>query len=394
MASIKKRARWEIAIWLVVCLSIIFLSVKGYANHRYQLSMLPILLAVILGFRWNNLQYINKFVKWSVYVFCWIILLFGFYLSKNQYTSYLNAYIFNEEFTHPRKMVEYLKHNTDLKNDEVILEFGQPFLYYYTDKRGLYYQKIIPIFTKFKKKKEKTFYIIKDKYKVKYILTDTLMEKILHGTSIGNFLEYFASVNCNLVYEDNGKRLYKIEDSFYDTSIEAFTGRVPNLNIDESSWAKIDAQSSNEISSNRNLPIIIQGIRGKFLFEKVNYNNRFVLRVRSISADDGVKPELQFGFRGVEELKIQEGDLVSLLSETRVIGHEKKAAHIFIQDKTEKWTRKREYIKNKKWRQHLVVYKMRNGFKKMGIGFYWEPASNEDVLEIASTKIYLKRKEF
>ena len=97
--------------------------------------------------------------------------------------------------------------------------------------------------------------------------------------------------------------------------------------------------------------------------------------------------------RGVEEIIISEGDLVSLLSEARVISDSKNSAHIFIQDKTNNWIRKKDQIKNRKWSKQLVNYRMRNGFKKMDIGFYWEPAQDKDILELMSAKIYLKPKE-
>jgi hypothetical protein len=218
------------------------------------------------------------------------------------------------------------------------------------------------------------------------------MEEFLDRKYSGYFLKDIG-IYSSLVCEDNGRKLYELDETFYDTSIEAFQKRKPSLEISESTWRQIDTISSNALKLNVNLPITVQGVRGRFDFTSTSANNRNIMRVKLIKSKEGVEPVIQFGFSKVQGLSIEDGDLVSLIAETRIVSDKKRTASIFIQDKTDKWSRKKIYLKAGQWQENLVVYKIRNGVKRMSLGIYWEPVSDEEYLEIASARIYVKKRE-
>ncbi|MFC1816926.1 hypothetical protein ACFL0M_13560, partial [Thermodesulfobacteriota bacterium] len=53
LINITKKERWKIALWSVVIGLSIFLSIKGYLNYRYQLTLFPMLLSLILLYGWE-----------------------------------------------------------------------------------------------------------------------------------------------------------------------------------------------------------------------------------------------------------------------------------------------------------------------------------------------------
>jgi hypothetical protein len=207
-----KREKWEIAVWSVITLSIFILCIKGYMNYRYQLTMLPILVTVNLLFGWHILREKGKLLKGIVYILCWMIIIAGF--EKGDVKTFIKLYVLRDNWPHPTEMVNYLRNHVKSGKNDVILEVNQPFLYYYTDKKGLSYRKLSSSIYLFKKGKEKTFKLIKYKYQIRYILSDTVMEKTLRGSYRGVFLDYITKFNCDLVLEDNGKKLYKLRETF------------------------------------------------------------------------------------------------------------------------------------------------------------------------------------
>jgi hypothetical protein len=206
-----KRKKWNLAVWSVVTLSIIFLCIKGYLNYRYQLTMLPILVTVNFLYGWHILREKGKLMKGIIYILCWLLIIAGF--EKGDIKTFVKLYVLRDDWSHPTEMVNYLKNHVNLGKNDVILEVNQPFLYYYTDKKGLSYRKLSSSIYLFNEGKEKTFKIIKFKYQIRYILSDTVMEKTLSGSYRGDFFDYITKFNCDLVFEDNGKKLYKLKET-------------------------------------------------------------------------------------------------------------------------------------------------------------------------------------
>jgi hypothetical protein len=117
------------------------------------------------------------------------------------------------------------------------------------------------------------------------------------------------------------------------------------------------------------------------------------MRVKAIGFKKQRKHEIQFGFREMNKLSIQADDIVSFIVEARIRGENNRTGSIFIQDKTDRWIRKKTYLKGEQWEKNIVVHKIRNGFKRFNIGIIWEPVSDKEWLEIASARLYVKRRE-
>ena len=95
------------------------------------------------------------------------------------YFGYLKSWVFADKFGFPHEIVKYVKSTTNLGDDDVILECNQPILYYYTDRKGLSYgDKKMKSVYRHSRSKEKAFWVLKDRLKVKYILTTKKTQKI------------------------------------------------------------------------------------------------------------------------------------------------------------------------------------------------------------------------
>lgn len=173
--TIKKRERWEIAVYLALCISFIFISFFGFHWSRYQLTIVPILITTIFLFGWQVLRKKNRKVVFGIILICSGLLLGNCYSLRDTYVYYWNNSIGSglpgEGF--PYKLIEYINNYVD--NDSEIVERDQPILYYYASE----------------KKK------LRGPGKSKYIL--------IRGGSD-------SVAGYDLEYEDQGYELYKKED--------------------------------------------------------------------------------------------------------------------------------------------------------------------------------------
>lgn len=141
LVTIGKRKRWEIALALALILSCIFISIQGYMNFRYQLTLFPALITIIFLFGWKVLGEQDRKVVITVLSIgsCLLfvgsyLLLMNFFSLRNDYAHYLKGSIVDrltvDRF--PYKLFEYIDNN--VADDSVILERNVLILYYYTSK--------------------------------------------------------------------------------------------------------------------------------------------------------------------------------------------------------------------------------------------------------------------
>lgn len=390
LANITKKERWEIALWTVVTVSCVFLCIKGYANYRYQFTLFPMILSLILLFGWGVVKK-SVIIKRIVFIFCATITFMTFYALRNDHIGHLQAFIFNKKFTYPNKMINYINNNVDLGDDGVIFESNQPILYYYTNKKGLSYRdkKLGALYSMHR---EKGFRFLKNKLNVKYILTDTRMEFLSQGSAVGNFLQNITTIDSDLVIEDNGYKIYKLKESPYNLSLDAFKARKAIFETNFSDWHGKDTYSFDELV-NADVPIRIQGYRGDVRFQRISIDDGNALRVKLHHAWPNVKSEIQFGFVDEDKLCIEEGDLVSVIARLRLNKTKKKSAQLFIQDKTKKWVREKVNLKGGSWQDCLITKRIRRGVTAFNIGIYWEPGSKDEWLDVKSIRIYVRGKE-
>ena len=135
MLTIKKRERWEIAICLVLFMACLFICLKGFRNYRYQLTLFPVLIAIVFLFGWQIIKNNNRIIMINCIIICTCLVSINCYSLRDQYRYYWNVGTGNgksgERF--PNRLIEYI--NQNVANDSTILERNQPILYYYASKK-------------------------------------------------------------------------------------------------------------------------------------------------------------------------------------------------------------------------------------------------------------------
>jgi len=390
----KRRKKWKLALWLVMFFYCIVICTKGFPNYRYQFTLFPIFITINLIYLLSA-DFKKKLSPIFFVPILTALIAAQIYLYWDDHIAKLKSYLITNDFNYPAKLINVIENDISINNETVILECNQPLLYYYTKKKGLHYldydlkkyiyrnKKIKPI--------EKRVDFLKTNFNIKYILTDSKMQHLLKGTRVGNFLDHLIPIQSDLVIEEYGYKLYKIRNETYNLSLNAFEKRIPIRTINISSWNELSPFSSERILDQRNdLPVKIQGIRGEFYFYPDKHSG---LQIRFRNTIQNTKPTLQFGFVNETELEIKDDDLVSVIARVRTNSQASGTVYLFIQDKTKKWIREKTAIHGTGWRDYLVVHKMRRGYSHMNIGFYWEPETINEWLEVSSFKIYNRNME-
>ncbi|REJ82332.1 MAG: hypothetical protein DWQ44_07815 [Bacteroidetes bacterium] len=156
--SVMKFKKWELAA-LISWLFIFFLVMsKGYFNMRYQITLLPLTLTMLLYISWKLFDFYKFGNERFLYFFFLVILLIyndvKFFTSGTSKTDEALAHVSGEiksgttEHTKnytlwmnpkPVQMIQYLKNiDPQLPNSGVIVN-NLPSYYYYTGKKGVYY---------------------------------------------------------------------------------------------------------------------------------------------------------------------------------------------------------------------------------------------------------------
>lgn len=358
LITIKKRKRWEIALCLALFLACIFLCYKGYRNYRYQLTLFPVLITIIFLFGWQVLRKKNRKVIGVIILICSCMLLGNCYSLRDSYKYYWKSAIghgkHGERF--PYKLIEYI--NENVSDDSVMVERNQPILHYYTSK----------------KKK------LRGQGKSKYIL--------IRGGSVAGY---------DLVCEEQGYKLYKKKEAGVpnNLTIKYFNKKKPDFETDFSNWTGKDEVSMNDISKTV-APMVMLGNRGNFVFKRIFSDSGNIVRVILSQPEFNKKSVILFGYRYQTNgfrLKVNDGDIVSVIASVRLSKQAGRAPELFVQDKTDYWVREKVYYKDASWRDVLVSKRIREGFTNICIGISWEPEFADEWLEIKSIRVHVSAKD-
>ena len=359
LITIRKRERWEIALGLVLSISFIFICIKGYANYRYQLTLHPILLTIIFLFGWQVLKKQRKIILSCVIVICCCLLLVNCYSLKKSYKYYLKGAIGSGEPGEgfPYKLVEYIKNN--IADDLAIYESNQPILYYHTNKKGISYHL---------------------SNKVKYLLIR------------GKIDEHLTNISRDLVFEDQGYKLYKVKKKPDILTKGYFDNKRPDFETNFSNWMGKDEISINNLPTTI-FPMENLGVQGEFAFKLIPSDDGNIVRVMLKEPWFNKRPEIQFGYWIQPErlnLRVKSGEIVSIIAKMRLNGE--SSAELFVQDKTDYWSRENLYWEGSSWNDVLVSKKIREGFTNICMGINWKPSSTEEWLDIKLVRIYVSKK--
>ena len=357
--KLRKRKRWEIALWLVLSTSCVFICLQGYANYRYQLTLYPILITIIFLFGWQVLKKQRKIIISAVIAICCCILLVNCYSLRKNYQYYFKAAIGSGEPGEgfPYKLIEHIKDN--VADEAEIWERNQPILYYHTNKKTLPYY---------------------GSKKVKYLLIR------------GNISERLKKIGCDLVFEDQGYKLYKVKKKSDTLTKGYFDNKTPDFETNFSNWMGKDEIPINNLPTTI-FPMENLGVQGEFTFKRIPSDDGNIVRVMLKEPWFNKRPEIQFGYWIQPErlnLRVESGELVSIIARMRLNGE--NPAELFVQDKTDYWSRENVFWSGSSWSDVLVSKKIREGFAKICLGINWKPRSTEEWLDIKLVRIYHEKK--
>ena len=392
LVTIRSRERWEIAIWLVLSASCIFICMKGYLNYRYQFTLFPVLITIIFLFGWEVVKIRSRKAITIVLLLCTCILLITFYSLWDSHLYYYRASVGcgrpGERF--PYEMIKYIEEKAVLEDDSVILECNQPILYYHTSKKGLPNgDKSMGMFYKKGASLEDAFWILRDKLKVRYIL---------RRKAIGGRLDQIIKTGCDLVCDDQGYKLYEVKELPSNLTIEDFDKKRPDFETNFSNWMGRDQVSIKDLSKTLP-PMAIQGFRGDFIFKRISSDDGNIVRVMLRRLWLNERPVIQFGFcvqpNGLK-LTIEDGELVSIIMRVRLSSPKSRSgrsAQLFVQDKVDDWSGEEVYWQGSSWRDVLVSKKIREGFTNICMGIKWKPGSTDEWLDVKLVRIFVSDKD-
>jgi hypothetical protein len=123
---------WKKTLFVVYFLSLLLISLKGYFNARYQLTLLPITTALVFIFIWIILEH-NNLLKYKVHIFLVLTFLMVFdnafsyvFLSSKEISYYKQA----GNKSKLRKIAEVIKNNSLPEIVDITYHYGVSKIYY------------------------------------------------------------------------------------------------------------------------------------------------------------------------------------------------------------------------------------------------------------------------
>ena len=356
LATIKKRKRWEVALYLSLCLSMLFISIFGYDQSRYQLTLFPVFIPVIFVFGYDYLKNKNsKIIMIVLFLVCGL-LAGNFYSRFGNYRYYWNASIGDgqpgERF--PYKLIQYI--NEKIGNIKRIQVQALPFINYHIKKGNK----------------------IGEEGRGSFIL-----------------LRNASMEGHDLIFEDQGYKLYTKSKSDKKEILSSFLQRKPDTEIIFPKWIDSDEIPMEDISKILS-PMKLLGVRNSFVFKYISSEGGDAIRVMLKEAEFNTKSVLQFGYikiRKTLNLEIKDEDTLYVVARMRQSPLRRKSVQLFIQDKTDYWVREEADYTGKSWKDVLIGKRIRDGVKNICIGVSWKPESDDEWIEIQFIRMYVKKNE-
>jgi hypothetical protein len=373
----KKRERWQLALTFVWLVTFLFISLKGYYNSRYQLTLFPFTAAVVLILFGELLKGKKKHWKILCFSLLTLVCLYNIYHYAGTYTYFWNLRVSRETPHFPQRMISYLKENKDIGRSHArIFVFNQPIFYYYTNKRGidyespLYYEIVLGL--RQKEGSRRKLYQTLRKRKVKYIL--------IGWSTLNQYKERMLSefLNCEsqLLLEDKGCYLYKIRETFL------------NRELGRGEFQKIGSWNLSSLET--------QGSRGEFKIHHPGKSGQDPVTIANIAPGKNGERIIQLGFIGDEKSnKINlpggySGRYLHLLVQAKIPRHlVNRENYLFIQDLKGTWQRQKCYFRSPYWQTYLVSRRIREGSTGIMPGIRFAPQSSQDKLMINDFQVYI-----
>ncbi|WP_321417406.1 hypothetical protein [uncultured Desulfobacter sp.] len=360
LITIKSKKRWEIALFLALMVSIIFICLQGYANSRYQLTLFPVITPLIFLYGYDILK-TKKRLFMVMTLLCVCLILGNIYISCQKYCYYYNSAkgsgVPGTRF--PDKLIRYLNEKVD--QNAVVESKNQPILYYYTDKKSR--PDRAPV---------KDYYVL------------------LRGDSLNGGRRF------ELLMEDQGYKLYKkISPVHIRKKLEQLREKKPKFELNIGKLPVFNKTSLNKIKEY--IPSLeILGKRNDYNFQSHFEKDIMSIRISLSNREFNVKPILQLGIKSNRTssiLNIRDNDMLYLIVRMRQSKLKGGSTKIFIQDQTAYWARETSEYKGDKWSDIFVKKRIREGFKKISLGIYWEPLNDKEWIELSLIQVFVERNQ-
>jgi len=229
-AGLKKKKKWEIALACVYILSAVLIAIKGYFNYRYALTLVPFTLTFIQAFGRDVLSGFDRILRVGAYGFIVLLIIFNIH----QYNPTMSQIISPSKIDSlPWGLLNNIN-KMNLECDAVFLECNAPAFYYYTNKKGLSYNKrflrnkpgiltekgIDNIFQEEAGVKElnpekmtRAFDIMKSRYNIKYIFIRRLPD---YFVELNEIIRYGG----DLLSTEKSYSLFKLKEHFIHPLLE------------------------------------------------------------------------------------------------------------------------------------------------------------------------------
>jgi len=388
LVTAKKRERWQSALLFVWLVTVVFISLKGYSNPRYQLTLFPITSAMVLFLLWQFLEDRNRAVKVLCLSLVGAISLFNVIHYIEDYGRQWELRVSRGDSYFPSRLLEYLNTAEDINDESKVFVINQPFFYYYTGKKGVDYlnPNAMGIWLELKDQRGNprvAHRLLRKKHGCRYILLKSIQDRYFRRMTINELL----NCDCRPVMEDNGWLLYRVRDETLYREI-----KLPgHQNIPV--WKK-GGTTVEEISP----PLFRLSRRGIFKFDVEASGDRKKIVLRGGRAKDGER-RLNLGYefkRRSLDMKIPEGKYIHFIVRTsisnRLVGNKN---YIMIADYngTDKtWEQEKTYFRTPHMRSYLVSKKIRPGSTRAIMVFRFEPISPEDRLKVEDVRIVVSDK--
>ena len=211
LITLKKRKRWEFALFFVFTLSCLFLSLKGHGYSRYLFTLYPFTLAAIFLYGWEFIKKKNHPFQIGIFVICALAVFFNCYHLREAYKWHWEYKVSVVDDYFPHELIKYINNAEDFTSDSTTLVLSRRQLFfYYTDKKGIDFQDPKLEFFNRQANKEAALDVLKNQLKVKYIFLVWYFKEDSRMTSI---LRDIITYDCDLIFKDkNGYNLYKIRE--------------------------------------------------------------------------------------------------------------------------------------------------------------------------------------
>jgi len=377
--TIKKRERWQYALITVFGIATVALCIKGYTNWRYQFTLFPFIVVLILLLGWEIVKNRGKYIKLFFFSFLIILVSYNFihYFGSHKYQW--NIIVSNINKKYPNDVLKYVNNleNSPLDETKFLICSYSNIFYYYCDKQAIQYNNPNCKGEIRRKSRKELFNFLKEDLKITHIFTTWRFE----ADWISRGLIEVIRLDCQKIMSAEGYHLYNLREKPIEVILK------------ENSFAEYLIWDSRAVPTKNTSPkLLIQGIRGKFSINYKKPEDQNLLSIHSQEASENKERILQLGYT-LDKKTIASFSLnskyVYFLVSIKIPPHLiNKNNYIFIQDFDGKWEREKVFFARETWRKYLIKKKIRPETTEVGIGFKFDPKSQKDEVYIKKVQIY------